>query len=316
MTENLEPSPSHGLPVALQRMWRIFGRTAALFGAIGCGIIFRQGHVLSFLIPYMIVLMLFFAFLDMPLGIRTFNSGVWEILTANVLIAFAAYFVLRQVSRDLALIAFLTAVTPTATAAPVLVSFLGGRVDYVVGSVVLTNGFMALMLPFALPLLVGGDIVISSWAVLRSVFVIVFLPLALARLSRLLPAGVYSEICRRKPLSFYVWVVTLYLVTSKAATFVIEEVKVPGLFLLAIAMSSLVICAVSFAVGALIGGKKFRREASQSLGQKNSSLTIWVALTFVSPMAALGPTFYVIWHNLYNSFQLYLHDANLKRAAT
>ncbi|HXX62237.1 MAG TPA: hypothetical protein VEO56_00460 [Bacteroidota bacterium] len=316
MSPRVESPSLQSLYAVLGRIWRIFGRTAALFAAIGCGIIFRAGHALSFLIPYMIVVMLFFAFLDMPLGLRAFSRGVWVILAANVTIAFAAYFLLRSANSDLALVAFLTAVTPTATAAPVLVSFLGGRVDYVVGSVVLTNGFMALMLPFVLPLLVGGGIVISSWAVLRSVFVIVFLPLALARLSRLLPGRVYSEICRRKRLSFYVWVFTLYLVTSKAATFVLEDVKVPGAFLLSIALSSLVICAVSFAVGALIGGKQFRREASQSLGQKNSSLTIWLALTFVSPMAALGPTFYVICHNLYNSFQLYLHDANLNGIAT
>jgi BASS family bile acid:Na+ symporter len=297
----------------LRRGWKIFGRTGALFAAIGSGIVLTQGHVLSFLIPYMIVLMLFFAFLDLPLARQAFGKGVWAILVANVSIAFAAYFLLWHLSEDLALIAFLTAVTPTATAAPVLMSFLEGRVDYVVGSVVLTNVFMALMLPFVLPLVVAHGIVISTWEVLRSVLLIVFLPLALARLCALLPAHVYAQICRRKPASFYIWVITLYLVTSKAASFVFHEVSVPGPLLISIALTSLVICVVNFSAGALIGGKEFRREASQSLGQKNSSFSIWLALTFVSPIAALGPTFYVVWHNLYNSLQLYLHENRTRR---
>ncbi|MEK7414548.1 MAG: hypothetical protein AAB263_14635, partial [Planctomycetota bacterium] len=46
------------------------------------------------------------------------------------------------------------------------------------------------------------------------------------------------------------------------------------------------------------------REASQSLGQKNTTLTIWMAATFANPIVALAPTFYVLWHNLVNAAQL------------
>ena len=65
------------------------------------------------------------------------------------------------------------------------------------------------------------------------------------------------------------------------------------------------ICALNFLLGAWIGGKEFRREASQALGQKNTTFTIYLAMVYANPLVALGPTFYVLWHNLWNSFQLY-----------
>ncbi|HQL21587.1 MAG TPA: hypothetical protein PLY49_07505, partial [Opitutaceae bacterium] len=57
-------------------------------------------------------------------------------------------------------------------------------------------------------------------------------------------------------------------------------------------------------LGYLIGRPDFSREASQALGQKNTTFTIYLALTYANPLVALGPTFYVLWHNLWNSWQL------------
>jgi BASS family bile acid:Na+ symporter len=82
--------------------------------------------------------------------------------------------------------------------------------------------------------------------------------------------------------------------------------------LLPIALVALVICIINFSLGALIGGRQHWQEASQALGQKNNSFVIWVALTFINPLIAMGPTFYVLYHNLYNSFQIYLFEKRNK----
>jgi BASS family bile acid:Na+ symporter len=76
---------------------------------------------------------------------------------------------------------------------------------------------------------------------------------------------------------------------------------------------SLLVCIANFALGRLIGGKEFHREASQTLGQKNTAYTIYLALTYANPLIALGPTFYVIWHNLWNSWQLHRVPPEPKR---
>ena len=83
---------------------------------------------------------------------------------------------------------------------------------------------------------------------------------------------------------------------------------IPYYYYFIIAGMSLIICVINFGLGYLIGGKEFKREASQTLGQKNTTFTIVLASTFSSPLAAMGPTFYVLWHNLWNAFQLFMHD--------
>ena len=60
------------------------------------------------------------------------------------------------------------------------------------------------------------------------------------------------------------------------------------------------------ALGRMIGGKSFAQEASQSLGQKNTTFTIYLALTYANPLVAFGPTSYVLWHNLWIAWQLHL----------
>jgi BASS family bile acid:Na+ symporter len=72
-----------------------------------------------------------------------------------------------------------------------------------------------------------------------------------------------------------------------------------------IAFVSLVICIVNFGLGALLGGREHWQEASQALGQKNLSFVIWIALTFVNPLVAMGPMFYILYHHSYNSWLIY-----------
>ena len=65
----------------------------------------------------------------------------------------------------------------------------------------------------------------------------------------------------------------------------------------------------------IVTESEFPREGSQCLGQKNTTFTIYLALAYTSPVVALGPTFYVLWHNLWNSWQLH-RAARTGRAAS
>ena len=46
--------------------------------------------------------------------------------------------------------------------------------------------------------------------------------------------------------------------------------------------------------------------AGQAFGQKNTSLGVWMAQTYLDPMASLGAAAYIIWQNLFNSVQLFI----------
>ncbi len=75
--------------------------------------------------------MLFLSFLDIDFKPGSFQKSMLWVLCANVLLAFIAYWLLASFDLMLALTAFITAIAPTAIAAPVMISFIEGRVEYV-----------------------------------------------------------------------------------------------------------------------------------------------------------------------------------------
>ena len=77
---------------------------------------------------------------------------------------------------------------------------------------------------------------------------------------------------------------------------------------------SVVICAVQFAVGKLIGKKYGDIVAGgQMLGQKNTALGIWMANIYLNPLASVSIALYSIWQNLFNSWQMYMHEKKQKK---
>ena len=296
------------MEIMLKRIFQIYGKVLALLLTMVAGALLPQLHNFSFLIQYLLMTMLFFAFLDIDIHPRSFQKGVLWVLLANVAIAFIGYWTFSSFNRDLALTAFITGVAPTAIASPVIISFIEGQAEYVVNSVLLTNLTMALVVPLTLPFLLGSAARISIWQVLEPVLITMFVPLILARVSLLLPPGMKTVIRKGKSFSFSIWLLNLLLICAKAVDFLRNAGTGTSRLLIEIASISLAICVVNFSVGALIGGRRFWQEASQALGQKNNSFVIWIALTFINPLVAMGPTFYVLYHNLYNSFQIYLYE--------
>jgi BASS family bile acid:Na+ symporter len=264
------------------------------------------------MVQYLLMTMLFFAFLDIEINPKNFHKGVLWILLANLVVAFIAYEAFSLISPQLGIAAFITAIAPTAISSTVIVNFIKGRVDFIIAAVLLTNITMALVVPIVLPYVVGAQVQISTWEVLQPVLVTVFTPLILARFVSHLPNTIQQPLRSAKKLAFPVWIVNLFIVSAKASDFVLRENTGSLVVLGQIALASLVICTVNFAFGALLGGRSYWQESSQALGQKNNSFSIWVALTFVSPLVAMGPTFYVLYHNLYNTWQIYRFEKRNK----
>jgi len=277
--------------VSLNSLLKSYGKVIALLLMMVLGALLPQFHTLSFLIQYLLMAMLFFAFLDMDIHPQSFQKGVVWILLANLSIAFLGYWLVSFFDINLALAAFMTAIAPTAIASPVIISFIEGRVEYLVASVLLTNVSMALVVPIALPFLVGTTVKISIWEVLQPVLIVMFVPLILARLAMRLPQKAQTLIRKGKPYSFPIWLLNLFIISAKAADFLRNEHAASLAALTAVALISLAICVVNFALGAWLGGRQYWQEASQALGQKNNSFVIWIALTFLKPAGCHGPHF-------------------------
>ena len=284
---------------------KIYSKVFGLLATMLVGALFPQVHSLSFLIQYLLMGMLFFAFLDINFKPETFQRSVLWILLANVGVAFLSYAVLASFDMTLALTAFMTAIAPTAIAAPVIIGFIQGKIEYVVTAVLFTNISSAVIIPLTLPFLLGAEVQISVWEVLQPVLIVMFVPLILARLVSHLPPRTQKTIRKGKQFSFPIWLVNLFIITANASNFLRNENSDSTFTLVTIALISLALCIVNFGVGALLGGRRNWQEASQSLGQKNLSFVIWIALTFINPLVAMGPTFYILYHHLYNSWSIY-----------
>jgi len=285
-----------------------FLRTAALVAAMVVGAFLPQLHVAASAVRWLVMGMLFVVFLGTRMNRGSVRPSHGLLFLANIAMGFVAWGLGWVVGgHEVALAAFFAGITPTATAAPVIVSFLRGRVDYVVTAFLISNVGVSALLPAVLPWMVGRAAPGVFAQVAGSVGLLVFVPLGIAWLLRTMhpPAAQWPR--RLGHVSFGMWIIALTLITANASHFVRGQVDLPRLLLLQIAVVSLLVCAANFVLGRLIGGSEFPREASQSLGQKNTTLTIYLAMTYASPLIALGPTCYVVWHNLWNSWQLHRH---------
>ncbi len=278
-------------------------RTATLMGAIFLGLAVPSAHFLYFLVPYFIMGMLWIAFLDIrPVGFRREHL---LLLALNWAVGLAAWRLLLPFNRELAFAALLIGLTPTATASPVITGMLGGRVEFVAGSVLVTNVAAGVLFPLALPWLLGANFSIETAPFLKQTVLVILVPLLLAQAFRWGAPDLTRRLLRYRKASFYLWVSVLFVLTSNAGQFLRTQWNGNWMQLAELAALSILLCTVNFALGWKMGGVSgISRELSQSLGQKNTVLTIWIALTYVSPLVALGPTFYIIWHNTYNAWQL------------
>jgi len=281
-------------------------RTLSILLSLGVGALLPQAHVAVWLVRYLIMTMLFLVFLQTRFSRDSLHRSHLLLLAANLGMGFAAFGLGHLLyGREIALALFFAGITPTATAAPVIVGFLRGRVDYAIAAFLLTNLGISALLPLLLPLVLGKATPDVFARVSGTVALVVFVPMAAAWLLRAVHPAASAWPKKLSNVSFGIWVTAMFLITANASQFLRSQAGLPSWLLFAIAGLSALVCACNFALGRWVGGQEFSREASQCLGQKNTAFTIYMAMTYASPLIALGPTFYVLWHNLWNSWQIH-----------
>ena len=131
---------------------------------------------------------------------------------------------------------------------------------------------------------------------------------------------------------FYLWVTSITVLSAVVTDTTISNFQYQISNILILLVSSFFACLLQFGLGKLIGyylpapskGRDYQDvlinpaaapknmnevssiTAGQAFGQKNTSLGVWMAHTYLNPMAALGAAAYIIWQNLFNSAQLFI----------
>lgn len=157
----------------------------------------------------------------------------------------------------------------------------------------------------------------SLTTISMKVMPLIILPLILALLLLKVAPKVHRAVAERQAISFYIWAVSLFIVVGRAVSFIMDEpaAAVPEMILLAI--FSGVVCCGQFWIGRKIGRRCGDKIAgAQGLGQKNTVLAIWMALTYLNPVSSVAPAAYVAWQNTINSAQLYFKAKRDAKNAT
>jgi BASS family bile acid:Na+ symporter len=262
--------------------------------------------------PLLLFAMLFLSFVKIePRQMRPHKWMLWLLLfqcLSFVALALLLVFV-PQISFYYGIeAAMLCLICPTATACAVVTGKLGGNMAGVVTYTVVINLAVAVLVPLMVPLIhpmEGLSFGEAFAAILAKVFPLLILPALLAWLVRYLLPGVHAWLLKYTGLSFYIWAVSLTLAILMSTRAIVQnESGVSVLWETGIA--SLLACVLQFWLGRRIGRRyQCPISAGQALGQKNTVFGIWMGYTFLSPVVSVAGGFYSIWHNVYNTWQLY-----------
>lgn len=272
---------------------------------------------LGFLTPYLIFVMLFIPFCGVRLREMRITGLHINLLLFQTVACVVTYAVVQLFDADLAQGALICILAPTATAAVVIASMLGAKVSTMLTYSLLVNLAVAVGAPVFFSIISPSTDVtfLESFTVIfLRVIPVLVLPFVLALVLRRFAPGVADRIHRFGPLSFYLWLGALTILTGRVVNFVMTQESLTWSKGLSLAGISLVLCLVQFFVGRYIGRKYGDAVAGgQSLGQKNTILAIWLAQTYLNPVSSIAPAAYVLWQTIFNSTQLYLKSRREKK---
>lgn len=286
--------------------------------------------------PLLIFLMLFLTFCRIePKDLKPHRWHWWLLLIQGGLFVILGFFAWVLITffpgmsdGGVVLVesAMLCLICPTATAAAVVTRKLGGDVPGLTTYVVLINLLTALLVPLIVPMIqpmADSGFWDAFRKILAKVFPLLITPCLIAWLVRYLAPRLHRRLLKYPDLPFYIWAVALTFAIAVTTKSIVHSTLSVGLLML-MSLISLICCAFQFAAGRMIGnryrprrstgsspelearGKEVRKiTAGQAMGQKNTVFAIWMGYTFMTPETAIVGGLYSIWHNIYNSWQLY-----------
>lgn len=306
-----------------------------LIGAVG----YKLFLPLKPTLPWWIFFMLFFTFCKVnPLDLRL-HKWHWVVLVTQLVFSFGTYAGILHFTGNpiLAQGLLMCFIMPTATAAPIIAGKMGGSIQNLTTFTLLSNFATAIIVPATFPL-INPAADMTFWPafllILRRIAPLLLGPFFAAWIVRL----IYKWRTKKEfvlpvkiaVVPFYLWVCSIIVLSSVVTETVISNFHYQISNIVILLVSSFFICLIQFGLGKLIGywlpapskGRDYQDvlinpaaapktmagvssiTAGQAFGQKNTSLGVWMANTFLDPMSSLGAAAYIVWQNIFNSVQL------------
>ncbi len=243
----------------------------------------------------------------LPTGWHWWLLG-FQLISCLFVSALLIFLPLDETYRELFEGAMVCLICPTATAAAVITGKLGGNVAALTTYTLLSNILAAIAVPLIFPLVeihAGISFWIAFLKILGKVFPLLLFPFILAFLLRWFVPRFHAWLLSLHDMAFYLWGFSLAIVSGQTVRSLATS-DAPLSVEVGLAAIGLLACAVQFFIGKKIGTPYGDRiSAGQALGQKNTVLAIWMAYTYLNPLASVAPGSYVLWQNLFNSWQLW-----------
>lgn len=263
---------------------------------------------LSGVIPWIISMMLFLTFLGVrPESLRLRRSHGYILLVQSLLVALG-YVLALPLGQTLAAAVLLCLITPAATASPVIVRLLNGDAGFTTTYVLLSHLAIVLVAPVVLPWASGEavamsleDFALEAYRILRQVSMLILPALGIGWLVRRYMPRPANWLSSRPQLSMFFWHTSLLLLMGHTVHMIHEwEGGASVGLMLSMAVVGLLTCVLQMALGQWLAPRIGRDEAAvrHALGQKNTTLAIWLGSLFLSPMVALSSAAYIVWQNI------------------
>lgn len=285
---------------------------AAMITGILMGLLFPETTAtLNQLTPFLIFIMLLVPYCRLPVKDIRLSGLHYRMLGVQMALAALGYAAFAWFNPAFAQGAFICFFGPTATAAPVITAMLGGSIAVVVTYSLFSSITVAVLSPLVFSLIGTNTAMpfLSSIAMIsRQVLPMIILPFFAALFFKRFIPKVHGALKERQNISFYLWAFSMILLVGRATTFVVSQPSSQIPMEIGLALIAAVACATQFLVGHRLGAAYGEPVAgTQGMGQKNTVLIFWIAITYLDPITSIAPISYILCHNVANSLQLHWH---------
>lgn len=270
----------------------------------------RWCAMFSFLVPYIIFCILLLTFSAVDLRRLKFRPLDLWLMLFQVVVSIGSYLLIRLFGGDIIIAegVLIGVLCPVASSVAVISCLLGANRATVTTYTIVGNLMVALVAPVVFTL-IGHHPELSLWNSILMMFTKIgstlALPFILALVLQRWMPKVNDAIRRVNILGFYLWAFALLFTLGQTIDFIFLHGKGNWSSIIWLGILSLFFCVVQFGTGRLIGRRYGNRiGGGQLLGQKNSAMGIWMANTFLTPLAAVFLAFYSIWQNVFNAWQM------------
>lgn len=274
--------------------------------AIILGILLPQAAFLSPTLPFQIGAMMLLTFVGkvppQEHGL-TFKIEIKAFVASMLLLALLWGSVeIFNLPREVLLGGAIICLCPPANAAPAMAKMLGGNPVLALKIFLCGHLVACFSIPLIYGYLTGTDASFTEVAlkIFNTIQPIITIPLALALGLRAFNEKLADKVAKFQKYTLFIWTFSVFVILAKAS----RDIRAMGFSdlwnsgtLPMLAIVALVICVLQFALGWFCD-KNHPIESSQSMGQKNTTLVIWIASLYAGPVAAIAPTCYVVWQNL------------------